>query len=86
LKAINIVRNFTLFGVLAAILMVILNTMESIDSIRPHGATLIILAIVGIVIPLIGIITSQKMKNFFQELFWKNIPNFIVKRNQIQPQ
>ena len=65
--------------------MAILNTVEGIDSIRPHGATLIILAMVGIVIPLIGIITTQKMRKFIQELFQKSIPIFIVKGNQIQP-
>jgi hypothetical protein len=65
--------------------MVILNTMESIDGIRPHGATIMILAIVGIVIPLIGIATNQKMKKFIQDLFLKNILNFIVKTNHIQP-
>jgi hypothetical protein len=70
--ALKISRYVTLFGILPAVLTIIALSLENINSLRPHGIMVFIMAIYGIVIPLILILSNSKLRKFAQNPKIKN--------------
>jgi hypothetical protein len=76
-----------MLGISLTALMIGLITFwfQFIDKIKPHGTIATILALFGIVLPLFGIISNEKMKKYAKVLILTNTPAFI-RGIQIHPQ
>ena len=73
-QAFKFARSILVFGALPAMFLVFLNnSFVNSEKFRPHGSTVFLLALYGIIYPMIVICNSKKIRQFIFSILRENI-------------
>ena len=83
----KVARGVTLFCILPTVIFVVTFSLESIDSIRPHGTTAFTMFCYGVLAPSIFFVINEKLSSFAKQLIRSCIQDIFrfMPKTQIHP-